>query len=188
MRSRLPMLVDCSRIGLCVVFLFPFLSFVMVSCHQQQPKSFYNVLTEADSIAIRMDTSQMITCNSRRLQMRITHPSFLHRQQVPAGEHFELFMFNDISLVIRKDTIGSDIDDIVRSPGQQFMGMGAELLAATDRYSIHTGNEEGLDYYAKVIDDSTRIVTITLRYDPSHEYDVRSLRQWIETYDPLANP
>ena len=169
-------------------FLLFVLPFMMVACTQQQPKSFYNVLTEEDSIAIRMDTSQMVTYNSHRLQMRITHPSFMHRQKVPEGEKFELFMFNDISLVVRIDTIGSDVDDIVRSPGQQFMGMGAELVAATDRYSIHTGNEEGLDYYAKVIDDSTRIVTLTLRYDPNHEYDVRSLREWIEAYDPLANP
>ena len=188
MRSLLPTINACPRLGHCLVLTLFILSLVTVSCTQQQPKSFYNVLTEQDSIAIRMDTSQMVTFNSRRLQMRITHPSFLHRQQVPAGEMFELFMFNDISLVVRKDTIGSDVDDIVRSPGQQFMGMGAELVAATDRYSIHTGNEEGLDYYAKVIDDSTRIVTLTLRYDPSHEYDVQSLRQWIEAYDPLANP
>jgi hypothetical protein len=188
MRKRQSALIACFRLGQFLALMLFVLSFVTVSCSQQQPKSFYNVLTEEDSIAIRMDTSRMVTFNSRRLQMRITHPSFLHRQQVPAGEMFELFMFNDISLVIRKDTIGSDLDNIVRSPGQQFMGMGAELVAATDRYSIHTGNEDGLDYYAKVIDDSTRIVTLTLRYDPSHEYDVQSLRQWIEAYDPLANP
>ena len=169
-----------------ILFLISHL-LVLTSCTYQQPKSFHNVLTEEDSIEIRMDTSRMVTCHSQRLQMSIAHPSFLHRQRVPEGEPFELFMFNDISLVVRKDTIGSDLDNIVRSPGQLFMGMGAELVTATDRYSIHRGNEEGLDYYAKVIDDGNRLVTLTLRYDPKHEYAVRSLRDWIDAYDPLDN-
>ena len=63
--------------------------------------------------------------------------------------------------------------------------MGAELLSATDRYALMTGSDEGVDYYVKIIDDSVRVVTLTLRYSPDHENVVLGLKQWIDDYDPL---
>lgn len=175
-----PTLSACFRF--CCIGL---LSLVCLSCTYQQPKSFYNVVTEDDSIAIRIDTSRMVTCHSSLLGMRFQYPSFLMRQPADPTDNFELFMCNDISFTIMKDTVGGNFDDFVRSTGQQFMGMGAELLEATDRYSIHRGNEKGFDYYAKVIDDSTRLVTLILRYYPKHEYAVGRLRDWVRAYDPL---
>jgi hypothetical protein len=62
------------------------------------------------------------------------------------------------------------------------MGMGAELLEAGDNYSIHTGQEGDFEYYAKVIDDSTRLITIILRYLPDRTSSTEALRQYVHDY------
>ena len=64
------------------------------------------------------------------------------------------------------------------------MGMGAELLEAGDNYSLHTGQDGDLEYYGKVIEDSTRFVTVILRYDPRHTEAVEPLRQLVRDFMP----
>ena len=70
------------------------------------------------------------------------------------------------------------------SAGQQMMGMGADLVEVGDNYSILTGADEYWDYYGKVIDDDTiRVVTVMLRYNPKHEEAVEPLREWVNLYN-----
>ena len=64
------------------------------------------------------------------------------------------------------------------------MGMGADLVDVGDDYSILTGMEEKWEYYGKVIDvDSTRVVTVMLRYFPSHSEAVESIREWVNNFE-----
>ena len=90
-------------------------------------------------------------------------------------------MNDDLSLSFMEQQMFKG-DDIFRTPGQQLMGMGAELLEAGDDYSIHTGQEGDFEYYAKVIDDSTRLVTIILRYLPDRAEAVEYLKEYVHDY------
>ena len=58
----------------------------------------------------------------------------------------------------------------------------AELLEAGDDYSLHTGQDGDFEYYAKVIDDSTRIVTIILRYLPDRAGAAEGLKEYVRNY------
>jgi hypothetical protein len=70
------------------------------------------------------------------------------------------------------------------SAGQQMMGMGADLVDVGDDYSILAGMEEKWEYYSKVIDvDSTRVVTIMLRYYPEHGEAVEPIREWVSNFE-----
>ena len=52
-----------------------------------------------------------------------------------------------------------------------------------DDYSILTGMEEKWEYYGKVIDaDSTRVVTVMLRYLPEHGEAVEPIREWVNNF------
>ena len=95
----------------------------------------------------------------------------------------EVFMTDDVSLSFMVQNIEKG-DDIFRTPGQQMMGMGAELIEAEDNYSIHTGQEGDFEYYSKLIDDSTRFVTVILRYDPKHAEAVLPLKQYVHDFMP----
>ena len=75
-------------------------------------------------------------------------------------------------------------DEFSRSPGQDMIGMGAELLEAGDDYSIHTGQDGDLEYYSKVLDDSLRFITVILRYNPSHAEAVEPLKELVRNYHP----
>jgi len=69
------------------------------------------------------------------------------------------------------------------SAGQQMMGMGADLVDVGDDYSILTGAEDKWEYYGKVIDvDSTRVVTVMLRYFPEHAEAVEPIREWVNNF------
>ena len=47
-----------------------------------------------------------------------------------------------------------------------------------------TGSEDKWDYYGKVIDvDSTRVVTVMLRYYPEHSEAVEPIREWVNNFD-----
>ncbi len=93
----------------------------------------------------------------------------------------EVFLNDDLSLSFMEQQVMKG-DDIFRTPGQQLMGMGAELLEAGDDYSIHTGQEGDFEYYAKVIDDSTRLVTIILRYLPDRADAAQPLKEYVHDY------
>ena len=159
-----------------------FFILLLAACKQQQLKSFNNVVDSNDTIAMMIDSSRQFNYYSPKLGFTVSYPSFLMHQSIDTIDRLEVFIYNDVSLTVRCDSV----DNMGYSPGQQLMGMGAELLTATDRYSILAGSDEGLDYYAKVIDDSLRVVTLTLRYSPDHEYVVQRLKQWIDDYDPLV--
>ena len=160
-----------------------FIIVLAVACgNRQQLKSFNNVMTGDDSLAIELGNSDTILYHSDPLGIDISYPSYL-RHQYLADDQMEVFMTDDVSLSFMVQDMQKG-DDIFRTPGQQLMGMGAELIEADDNYSIHQGTEGELEYYGKVIDDSTRFITVILRYDPNHAQAAEPLRQLVHDYMP----
>ena len=154
---------------------------LMASCqNQQRLKSFNNVITADDSLNIELSKADTIVYHSDRLGLDITYPSYL-RHQYLEDDQMEVFLNDDISLSFMVQDIYKG-DDIYRTPGQQLMGMGAELLEVGDDYSIHTGQEGDFEYYAKILDDSTSIVTIILRYLPDCSVAAEGLKQYVHDY------
>ncbi len=152
-----------------------------ISCqNRQQLKSFNNVITAEDSLNIKLSKSTEITYHSPTLGLDVTYPSYL-RHQFLEDSQMEVFLNDDLSLSFMEQQVFKG-DDIFRTPGQQLMGMGAELLEAGDDYSIHTGQEGDFEYYAKVIDDSTRLITIILRYLPDRAEAAAALKQYVHDY------
>ena len=160
--------------------LFLFALLVLGCQNRQQLKSFNNVITADDSLNIALSKSDTITYHSDKLDLDVTYPSYL-RHQYLEDDQMEVFLNDDISLSFMVQNIYKG-DDIFRTPGQQLMGMGAELLEAGDDYSIHTGQEGDFEYYAKILDDSTRIVTVILRYLPDRSGAAEGLRQYVHDY------
>ncbi len=151
------------------------------SCNNQQRlKSFNNVITADDSLNIELSKSQLLTYHSPMLGVNIVYPSYL-RHQYLSDEQMEVFLNDDLSLSFMEQQLMKG-GDIFRTPGQQLMGMGAELLEATDEYSIHTGQEGDFEYYAKVIDDSTRFITVILRYLPDRADAANQLKQYVHDF------
>lgn len=145
-----------------------------------QPRAFSGgELTADDSMLISMGQWEIVKYHSDKLGFDIDHPSYLQRQEMPSETDQELFVFDDVSLSVIVDSLNG----FTYSAGQQMMGMGAELIEATDRYSIHTGQEDKWEYYGKVIDDSVRQITVLLRYDPHHAEAVDMLRDWVRDFD-----
>ena len=162
--------------------LLPFLSLVLLLSCQNQPKlkSFNNVITAEDSLNIELSKADTLTYHSEKLGIDITYPSYL-RHQFLEDEQMEVFWNDDLSLSFIEQQIFKG-DNIFRTPGQQLMGMGAELLEAGDDYSLHTGQDGDFEYYAKVIDDSTRIVTVILRYLPDRAGAAEGLKEYVRNY------
>jgi hypothetical protein len=164
--------------GLSLLF-----SVLFIACgNRQQLKSFNNVITGDDSIAIELGNSDTIHYHSEALGLDISYPSYLRHQYLD-DDQMEVFMTDDVSLSFMVQYLDRG-DDIFRTPGQQLMGMGAELIEATDDYSIHQGTEGDLEYYGKVIDDSARFITVILRYNPDHAEGVEPLKELVRTYMP----
>ena len=156
---------------------------LLAACqNRQQLKSFNNVITGDDSIAIELGNSDTIVYHSPQLGIDISYPSYLRHQYLD-DDQMEVFMTDDVSLSFMVQNLEGG-DDLFRTPGQQLMGMGAELIEATDDYSIHQGTEGDLEYYGKVIDDSTRFITVILRYDPNHAAGVEPLKELVRNYMP----
>lgn len=166
------------------VFLSAFAAVLLLlsACNggRQQTKSFVNVLTADDSVNIAMGQWVLTKFHSDKLSLDINYPSFLQHQDVPEEMGLqEVFVWEDVSISIDVDSMNSDHV----SGGQMMMNMGAELLEATDRYSIHLGYEGDWEYYGKVIDDSLRLVSVILRYSPDHTEAMEPLRAWVHEYD-----
>lgn len=147
----------------------------------QQPKSFNNVITGNDSVAMMLGDGTMEIYHSEALGLDIPHPSCLVHQEFDDSLQ-EVFVGGDISISVIAQYYNDE--DIFRSAGQQMQGMGAELLEAEDDYSIHTGQEGDFEYYAKVVEDSARLVTIILRYYPDHAEGVEPLKQLVRDFKP----
>lgn len=147
---------------------------------RQQPRAYVSELTSDDSMTIRMGQWQLMRYHSQRLGFDINYPSFLVHQELPdeVGSQ-EIFMMDDISISIMTEST----DSMLRSPSQQLMGMGADLTEVTDRYSIQEGADDEWEYFGKVIDDSTRLITVMLRYYPEHTEAVEPLKEWVRTFD-----
>lgn len=145
-----------------------------------QLKSFHNVITADDSLNIELSRSTQLKYHSPSLGLDIEYPSYL-RHQYLEDEQMEVFLNDDLSLSFMEQQVFKG-DDIFRTPGQQLMGMGAELLEVGDDYSIHTGQEGDFEYYAKVIDDSTRLITIILRYLPDRAEAAKPLKEYVHDY------
>lgn len=147
---------------------------------RQQPRAYVSELTSDDSMTIRMGQWQLMRYHSQRLGFDINYPSFLVHQELPdeVGSQ-EIFMMDDISVSIMTEST----DSMLRSPSQQLMGMGADLTEVTDRYSIQEGADEEWEYFGKVIDDSTRLITVMLRYYPEHTEAVEPLKEWVRAFD-----
>ena len=162
--------------------LLPFLSLILLLSCQNQPKlkSFNNVITAEDSLNIELSKADILTYHSEKLGIDITYPSYLSHQFLE-DEQMEVFWNDDLSLSFIEQQLYKG-DDIFRTPGQQLMGMGAELLEAGDDYSLHTGQDGDFEYYAKVIDDSTRIVTVILRYLPDRAGAAEGLKEYVKNY------
>jgi len=163
-------------------FIVFFLMIILLSgCqNRQQLKSFNNVITAEDSLNIELSKSTDITYHSNTLGLDITYPSYLRHQYLDDSQ-MEVFLNDDLSLSFMEQQLYKG-NDIFRTPGQQLMGMGAELLEAGDDYSIHTGQEGDFEYYAKVIDDSTRLITIILRYLPDRAEAAEPLKEYVHDY------
>ena len=152
------------------------------SCTSQpSQKAFINRLDGNDSVAMRVDAVTIDTFHSQRLGVDIPHPAFLIHQEPTDGSQAEVFMASDISLMVRSDSVSTDKNR--QLPSQQYIAMGAEIVKTTDNYSILRGYEENYEYYVKIIDDSTRIFSIVLRYDADHEEATEPLREWLDAFD-----
>lgn len=156
-------------------------SFMLGSCSTKpQPKAYYTELTSDDSLTIKMGRWDLIKYHSDKLGMQINYPSFLYHQELPSENSQEVFVSDDVSISVIVDSLTG----MNYSAGQQMMGMGADLVSVGDDYSILTGAEDDWEYYSKVIDDdSTRIVTVMLRYSPNHAEAVEPLRDWVNQFD-----
>ena len=154
---------------------------LLASCgNTQQPKAYTSVLTSADSLTIRMGQWDLTRYHSDKLGMDINYPSFLYHQELPSETSQEMFVAEDVSISVIVDSLTG----MSYSAGQQLMGMGADLVDVGDNYSILTGMEEKWEYYGKVIDvDSTRVVTVMLRYFPEHGEAVEPIREWVNNFE-----
>lgn len=154
---------------------------LLVSCgNTQQPKAYTSELTSDDSLLIRMGQWDLTRFHSDKLGMDINYPSFLYHQELPSETSQEMFVAEDVSISVIVDSLTG----MNYSAGQQLMGMGADLVDVGDNYSILTGAEEKWDYYGKVIDvDSTRVVTVMLRYYPEHSEAVEPIREWVNNFE-----
>lgn len=147
---------------------------------EKQPKAYSSDLTSSDSISIKMGDYTLVKYYSRLLGFDINYPSFLVHEILPeeAGMQ-ELFMMDDVSISVMVDSL----NNMTHSPGQQMMGMGADLVDVGDDYTIHEGEEDKWEYYGKVIEsDSLRLITVMLRYYPEHADAVELLREWVRDF------
>ena len=154
---------------------------LLASCgNSPQPKAFTSELTSDDSLTIRMGMWGLTRFHSDKLGMDINYPSFLFHQEMPSETSQEFFVAEDVSISIIVDSLTG----MNYSAGQQMMGMGADLVDVGDNYSILMGAEDKWDYYGKVIDvDSTRVVTVMLRYYPEHSEAVEPIREWVNNFE-----
>jgi len=154
---------------------------LLVSCgNSPQPKAYTSELTSDDSLIIRMGQWDLTRFHSEKLDMDINYPSFLYHQELPSETSQEVFISDDISISVIVDSLNG----MNYSAGQQMMGMGADLVDVGDDYSILTGVEEKWEYYGKVIDvDSTRVVTVMLRYFPEHGEAMEPIREWVNNFE-----
>lgn len=164
-------------------FVGAILSMLLLSAcfeSQKQPRAYVCELTSGDSVSIKMGQYTLLKYHSDRLGFDINYPSYLVHQNLPDEVGMqEVFMMDDVSLSVMVDSLNG----MMRSPGQQMMGMGADLVEVGDDFSIHEGQDDKWEYYGKVIEsDSLRLITVMLRYYPEHADAVGLLKEWVKDF------
>ncbi|MBR2292474.1 MAG: hypothetical protein IJ868_09255 [Prevotella sp.] len=155
---------------------------VLTGCGgNQQPKAYVSELTSSDSVSIQMGQWTLLKYHSDRLGMDINYPSFLVHQDLPDEVGLqELFIMDDISVSVMVDSLRN----MMRSPGQTMMAMGADLGEVGDDYTIQEGVDDKWEYYSKVLEsDSLRLITVILRYYPEHAEAVEPLKEWVRAFE-----
>ena len=148
---------------------------------QRQPRAYGGVgeLTSDDSMTIKMGQWDLMKYHSDKLGLDINYPSFLYHQDLPHEYGQEVFMADDISISVMVDSLKGTH----RPASQLMLAMGADLVEVGEDYSIQAGSDEDFDYYGKVLEeDTTRLVTVLLRYKPEHSEAVEPMREWVRNF------
>ena len=148
---------------------------------QRQPRAYGGVveLTSDDSMTIKMGQWDLLKYHSDKLGLDINYPSFLYHQDLPHEYGQEVFMADDISISVMVDSLKGTH----RPASQLMLAMGADLVEVGEDYSIQAGSDEDFDYYGKVLEeDTTRLVTVLLRYKPEHSEAVEPMREWVRNF------
>ena len=148
---------------------------------QRQPRAYGGVveLTSDDSMTIKMGQWDLMKYHSDKLELDINYPSFLYHQDLPHEYGQEVFMADDISISVMVDSLKGTH----RPASQLMLAMGADLVEVGEDYSIQAGSDEDFDYYGKVLEeDTTRLVTVLLRYKPEHSEAVEPMREWVRNF------
>ena len=162
--------------------IIAFFAFIIAACGgQRQPRAYGGVgeLSSDDSMTIKMGQWDLIKYHSDKLGLDINYPSFLIRQDLPHEYGQELFMADQMSISVMVDSLTGTH----RPASQLMLAMGADLVEVGDDYSIQEGSDEDYDYYGKVLEqDSTRLITVLLRYKPEHSEAVEPMREWVKNF------
>ena len=148
---------------------------------QRQPRAYGGVveLTSDDSMTIKMGQWDLMKYHSDKLGLDINYPSFLYHQDLPHEYGQEVFMADDLSISVMVDSLKGTH----RPASQLMLAMGADLVEVGEDYSIQAGSDEDFDYYGKVLEeDTTRLVTVLLRYKPEHSEAVEPMREWVRNF------
>jgi hypothetical protein len=148
---------------------------------QRQPRAYGGVgeLTSDDSMTIKMGQWDLLKYHSDKLGLDINYPSFLYHQDLPHEYGQEVFMSDEMSISVMVDSLKGTH----RPASQLMLAMGADLVEVGDDYSIQEGSDEDFDYYGKVLEqDTTRLVTVLLRYKPEHSEAVEPMREWVRNF------
>lgn len=136
-------------------------------------------LSSDDSMTIRMGQWDLLKYHSDKLGLDINYPSFFYRQELPHEPAQEVFMADEMTISVMVDSLSG-----TGHPASQIMlAMGADLVEVGDDYSIQEGSDEDWDYYGKVLEDDTiRLVTVLLRYNPEHSQAVEPMKEWVKNF------
>ena len=166
----------------CSVIIILVLLGILTACGgQRQPRAYGGVgqLTSDDSMTIRMGQWDLLKYHSDKLGLDINYPSFLYHQDLPGEYDQEVFMVDEMSISVMVDSLKG----LNRPASQLMLAMGADLVEVGEDYSIQEGSDEDFDYYGKVLeDDTTRLVTVLLRYKPEHSEAVEPMREWVRNF------
>ena len=158
------------------------IAIILSSCGgQRQPRAYGGVgeLTSDDSMTIKMGQWDLLKYHSDKLGLDINYPSFLYHQDLPHEYGQEVFMADEMSISVMVDSLNGTH----RPASQLMLAMGADLVEVGEDYSIQEGSDEDFDYYGKVLeDDTTRLVTVLLRYKPEHSEAVEPMREWVRNF------
>ena len=153
----------------------------MMACGgQRQPKYYGSTeLSSDDSLTIKMGQWDLLKYHSDKLGIDINYPSFLYHQDLPGEPSQEVFMADEMSISVMVDSL----QGTHRPASQLMLAMGADLVEVGEDYSIQEGSDEDFDYYGKVLeDDTTRLVTVLLRYKPEHSEAAEPMREWVKNF------